>query len=137
LTPNVDPRDSHVILSKSADTSLEALAVCPEAATHQSRCRAIIDAAYAGEITPIGGFQEINFLADAVIRGERVVLLCTQFAGCPRGDRRFSTIVRGVFKPDRAEALKALGKGLAPFINELRSPLGARKVANERHDRTS
>ena len=130
MKPTIDPLETHISVSRQADSVIDRLGICRPEDNFRVRRRCVVDAAFVG-FEPIEELQETHFLARATLASRPVVLLCMTFAGSPRGDKKQSAIIRGVFTPERAAELTALRKGLAPFVNETYGRTAGKNQTND------
>lgn len=116
--PSLDPAETHISLSRSANADFERLALSASVGGFRERRRIVVDALRL-HAKPLPELCEMQFLANTVIDGVSVVALCLSHGGSPLGDKAQSVIVRGIFTQERAAELTAIGKGLQPFIQEI------------------
>lgn len=134
--PSLDPADTHVSLSRSANADFDRLGMA--AGDFRERRRIVVDALRL-RAEPLPELSEVQFLARITIAGAPVVALCLSHSGSPLGDKSQSVIIRGLFTPERAAALTAIGKGLSPFISEIsgRQPAGPKNKVEKKNDNAS
>lgn len=121
---------TQITIGRQADSDFAALGVCPGEKNFRERRRIVVDAVRQ-LAEPLPACREVQYLARTVVDGREVVLLCIGIVGSALGDRDQTTIVRGAFTPERTAELMSLGRGLAPFANELCGRRSAKiKVTN-------
>lgn len=111
----LNPNEAYVSLSKTSGCMLRNLGVfsCDEDADEMKRC--ILGAEANGNISVVDSTRELHYLARAVLRGCECYLLCVTTAGSPAGNLKYTTIIKGVMRPDDAIHLIKKNKGLAPI----------------------
>jgi hypothetical protein len=134
--PSLDPADVHVTLSRSANADFDRLGLA--GGSFRDRRRTVVDSLHVHAET-LTDLSEVQFLARTTIAGKLVVALCLAHAGSPLGDKSQSVIIRGIFTPERAAELSAIGKGLSPFIQEIsgRQSAGPKNKVEKQNDNST
>ena len=111
----LNPNDAFIALSKRAGDLLRAVGIASKDENADDIKKTLIKAIGEGGIRIVKETVETHFLAEANVNGINCFLLCVSKSGSPAGNKRFTTVIKGVMLPSDAKELLRLNKGLAPI----------------------